>query len=105
MDVKLYGINAASRDYSRYRTVPSAPDPVKRHAAESMGSYDRLMLGGKVQYPTDTKQFARMLAKEAAGDIRTSSDTAKVDMLKSQVASGNYKPDASQIAQHMLCCF
>ena len=58
MDVKLYGTSSAGRDYSIYRTAPSAPDPVRRPPVGSTGTYDQLTLH-KTQYPADTRQFAR----------------------------------------------
>jgi anti-sigma28 factor (negative regulator of flagellin synthesis) len=104
MDVKLYGTRAAGREYPCYRTAPSAPEPARRQTAEIAGSYDRLTLH-QTQYPSDTNQFARILAREAAKDVATPVETSRVDELRRQVAAGTYVPDADQIARHMLCCF
>ena len=102
MDVKLYGTSSAGRDYSIYRTAPSAPDPVRRPPVGSTGTYDQLTLH-KTQYPTDTWQFARILAREAARDISSSqADPARIEELRSRVAAGTYTPDARQTARHML---
>ncbi|MCI8549991.1 MAG: flagellar biosynthesis anti-sigma factor FlgM [Lachnospiraceae bacterium] len=102
MDVKLYGANMIGRDYSFYRTASSVPEPAKQQTAESAGSYDKLMLH-KAQYPSDTKQFARLLAKEAANDMKTPADNTRVEELRRQVMAGTYTPDAGEIARRMLC--
>ena len=104
MDVKLYGTRAAGKDYSCYRTAPSAPEPVRRQKAASTGSYDRLTLH-QTQYPSDPNQFARILAREAAKEVATPVEASRVEELRSQVAAGTYVPDADRIARHMLCCF
>lgn len=101
MDVKLYGISVSGRDYPSYRTAPSVSEPVKRPATESTGSYDKLTL--RQTYPSDTKQFARILAREAARDISAPVSQARVDELRSQVAEGTYIPDAELIASRILC--
>ena len=101
MDVKLYGINAAGRKYPSYRTAPSVSEPARRPAAESAGSYDQLTL--RQSYPSDSGQFARILAKDAAKDISVPASQARVEELRSQVADGTYVPDAARIASRMLC--
>lgn len=104
MDVKLYGTSIVGRDYSFYRTASPAAEPMAKQAAETVvGSYDKLTLRNKTQYPSDANQFARLLAKEAAKEIQTPADNSRVEELRQQVASGTYIPDAEQIAKHMLC--
>ncbi|MCI8505812.1 MAG: flagellar biosynthesis anti-sigma factor FlgM [Lachnospiraceae bacterium] len=104
MKVNLYGTSMVGRDYSSfYRTASSVPGPVKQQTADSIGSYDKLTLH-QTQYPSDTKQFARLLAKEAAKDISApAADDARVAELRRQAEAGTYIPDAGQIAKHMLC--
>lgn len=102
MNVKLYGTSMVGRDYSFYRTASSMPEPVRQQTAESAGSYDKLTLH-KTQYPSDTKQFARLLAKEAAKDLSAPTDNGRVEELRCQAEAGTYIPDAGQIAKRMLC--
>ncbi|MCI9067482.1 MAG: flagellar biosynthesis anti-sigma factor FlgM [Lachnospiraceae bacterium] len=103
MNVKLYGTSMVGRDYSFYRTASSVPEPAKQQTAGSIGSYDKLTLH-QTQYPSDTKQFARLLAKEAAKDISVpAADEARVAELRCQAEAGTYRPDAAQIAKRMLC--
>lgn len=103
MNVKLYGTSMVGRDYSFYRTASSVPEPGKQQTAENVGSYDKLTLH-KTQYPSDTKQFARLLAKEAAKEISVSTaNGSRVEELRLQAEAGTYKPDAGQIARRMLC--
>ncbi len=101
MEVKLYGTNMAGRDYSSYRTAPSAPDQSKPNAAGSIGNYDKLTLH-RTQYPTDPKRFARLLAKEAAKEVSRTTNSERVEELRRQVAAGTYVPDADLIARRML---
>lgn len=103
MNVKLYGTSMVGRDYSFYRTASSVPEPVKQQTVENTGSYDQLTLR-KTQYPSDTSQFARLLAKEAAKDVSIPASDARVEELRRQTEAGTYIPDAGQIARHMLCC-
>ena len=103
MNVKLYGTSMVGRDYSFYRTASSVTEPVKRQTTESVGSYDKLTLH-KTQYPSDTKQFARLLAKETAKEVSSpAADDARVAELRRQAEAGTYTPDAGQIARRMLC--
>ena len=103
MNVKLYGTSMVGRDYSFYRTASSMPEPVKQQTAESVRSYDKLTLH-QTQYPSDTKQFARLLVKEAAKEISTpAADSTRVEELHRQAEAGTYTPDAGQIAKRMLC--
>ncbi len=103
MDVNFYRTSTAGRGYLGYHAAPSAPEPSKRQAVENSGSYDQLTLRGRAPYPSDTTQFARILAREAAKEIQAPPDSARVEKLRVQVASGTYVPDADTIARHMLC--
>ena len=102
MDVKLYGISVKGREYPSYRATPSVSEPARRPAAESAGSYDQLTLR-QTAYPSDTKQFARLLAREAKKELSSPVSTSRVEELRSQVSSGTYQPDAAEIARRMLC--
>ncbi|MCI8465834.1 MAG: flagellar biosynthesis anti-sigma factor FlgM [Lachnospiraceae bacterium] len=103
MNVKLYGTNPVGRDYSFYRTASSIPDPVRQQTVESTGSYDKLTLH-KTQYPSDTGQFAKLLAKEAAKDVSApAANETRIAELSRQIEAGTYIPDAGQIAKRMLC--
>ncbi len=103
MNVKLYGTSMVGRDYSFYRPASSTPEPAKQQAQEAAGSYDMLTLR-QTQYPSDTKQFARLLAQEAAKDVSVpAADEARVAELRRQTEAGTYMPDAGQIAKRMLC--
>lgn len=103
MNVKLYGTSMVGRDYSFYRTASSVSEPAKQQRAESTGSYDKLTLH-QTQYPSDTKQFARLLARETAKDVSVpAADDARVTELRRQAEAGTYIPDARQIAKRMLC--
>ncbi|MCI8513223.1 MAG: flagellar biosynthesis anti-sigma factor FlgM [Lachnospiraceae bacterium] len=103
MDVKLYGTSAVGRDYSCCRTALYTPEQTKRQTAESTGSYDKLTLH-PAQYPSDTKQFAKILTREAVKDVSAPASKARIDDLRNQVASGTYVPDADLIARRILYC-
>lgn len=103
MDVKLYGTSTVGREYSCCRTALYTPEQTRRPAAESTGSYDKLTLHS-TQYPSDTRQFAKILTREIAKDIPAPVNNARIEDLRDQVASGTYVADADQIARRMLFC-
>lgn len=103
MDVKLYGTGAVGRDYPCCRTALSKPDQTKKPTTENVGSYDKLTLHS-TQYPSDNRQFARILTREVSRSIAAPASSARIEDLRSQVASGTYIPDAEQIAERILFC-
>lgn len=103
MDVKLYGTSAVGRDYSCHRTALYTPEQTKRSVAENTGSYDKLTLHS-TQYPSDTRQFAKILTREVSKEISVPVSNMRIEALRDQVTSGAYVPDAEQIARRMLFC-
>lgn len=98
MKITIHNSNA---DFPDYRTVTSTANLSKISAGRESGNYDRISLN-KSPYPDDDMSFARMLAHEAAGRLEGGVGKDRVLMLKQQVESGTYQPDARRIAEHML---
>lgn len=94
-------IHSGNTDFSDYRTVPSTANSPKTSVGQESGNYDTISLN-KSPYPEDDSSFARMLAHEAAVRLEGGVSKDRVLMLKQQVESGSYQPDARRIAEHML---
>ena len=98
MKITIYNGNA---DFPDYRTVTSTANSSKTSVGKDSGNYDTVSLN-KSPYPEDDTSFARMLVHEAAARLEGGVSKERVLMLKQQVDSGTYQPDARRIAEHML---
>lgn len=98
MNIKLYTGNA---DYPDYRTFsPTASKPALP-TDKAAGNYDKATFS-RTQAPSDDTGFARILAREAAGSLKTGASQEKIMELQHQIASGTYKPNARRIAERIL---
>lgn len=69
-----------------------------RHAKAPESSFDQITLsGGQAAGPA-----FRELAASLSQQVRTYNTTGKIQDLRSQVASGEYRPDARETAARML---
>ena len=69
-----------------------------RRAKAAGGSFDQINLsGGQAAGPS-----FRDLAASLSQQVRTLNTTGKIQELRSQVASGEYRPDARETAARML---
>lgn len=88
----------------RFTAAPiTAPGGVRssgtrRARAGAEGSFDQISLsGGQAASPA-----FRDLAASLSQQVRTFNTTGKIQDLRSQVASGQYRPDARETAARML---
>ena len=87
----------------RFTTAPIASPGVVRSsgtrpAKGTEGSFDQITLsGGQAASPT-----FRALAASLSQQVRTYNTTGKVQDLRGQVMSGQYRPDARETAARML---
>ena len=68
-----------------------------RHAKAPESSFDQITLSAA----TDRNAFRQMVS-DLAYQVRTHNTTGKIQELRSQVASGEYRPDARETAARML---
>ena len=69
-----------------------------RRVREAEGSFDQITLtAGQAANPS-----FRELASSLSQQVRTFNTTGKIQELRSQVASGTYRPDARETAARML---
>lgn len=77
---------------------PAGAGRVKESAASENGSFDQITLsGGQAASPA-----FRDLAASLSRQVRTYNTTGKIQELRGQVASGEYRPDARETAARML---
>lgn len=98
MNIKFYTNHT---DYPDYRSLTPAAAKAAPTTGKVTGNYDKATFN-KTQPPVDESSFARILAHEAAGRLEQGAGPEKVAGLRQQVVSGTYKPEARNIAEHML---
>lgn len=77
---------------------PAGTGRMKKSAAGENSSFDQITLsGGQTASPA-----FRDLAASLSHQVRTYNTTGKIQELRSQVASGEYRPDARETAARML---
>ena len=88
----------------RSEGLPSAPIAIgtarsagTRPSLTVEGHYDQISLSGQAAPAT-----FRSLAAALSQQVRTFNTTGKIQELRSQVASGTYRPDARETAARML---
>ena len=78
--------------------APVQPAGAKRARGTAEGRFDQITLSaGQAASPT-----FRDLAASLSQQVRTFNTTGKIQELRSQVASGDYRPDARETAARML---
>ena len=87
-----------------FSTVPISAGAVRsagaRRTREAEGSFDQITLSpwaGQETSPT-----FRAMAASLSQQVRTYNTTGKIQDLRQQVASGEYRPDARETAARML---
>jgi len=101
MNIKLYTSKPATL-YPEYRSLSVPTDKTPRQEpGKTNGNYDKLTIKWSLS-TADEASFARILARETAVKASEGASQERVNALQKQVASGTYKPDARQIAEHML---
>lgn len=85
-----------------FSTAPVAAGSLRGAAAKraraAESSFDQISLsGGQEANPT-----FRSLAAALSRQVRTYNTTGKIQSLRSQVAAGEYRPDAQETAARML---
>lgn len=71
-----------------------------RRAKEAEGSFDQLTLS--VRTEREAGPAFRAIAASLSRQVRTYNTTGRIRDLRSQVASGEYRPDARETAARML---
>lgn len=86
---------AAAKLYS-YQPAERTTRPAETSAPHQ---YDSLTISAA---PTGESRFQKELVSRISHEIRTSTTTGDIQMLRNQVASGTYQVDPSAIAARML---
>ena len=74
-------------------------DPAGRGPGEVGGRFDQVALSSE---PTGTDRFRMELVSRLSREVRSAVTTRDIQALRQQVSTGEYRPDAQQIAARML---
>lgn len=74
-------------------------DQAGRGPGEVGGRFDQVALSSE---PTGTDRFRMELVSRLSREIRSAVTTRDIQALRQQVSTGEYRPDAQQIAARML---
>lgn len=72
-----------------------------RRTKEAEGSFDQITLSARAGQEAGSPTF-RAMAASLSQQVRTYNTTGRIQDLRSQVASGAYRPDARETAARML---
>ena len=91
-------ISSIGRSQRYYPPVTERDTPSLTVTGDN-GKYDSVTLSSSVD---DTSRFYKEMVGRLSQEVRTTTTTGDIRVLRQQVASGTYKPDASSIAARML---
>lgn len=89
-------ISSVGRSQLYYPTTQREP---VASPAQSEGNFDSITLS---THSSGESKFHRELVGRISQEIRTATTTSDIRQLRQEVASGQYKPNASAIAARML---
>lgn len=81
-----------------YYTPAAERDSHTQSVAAESGKFDSVTLSAD----SSTNSFYKTLVGRLTQEVRTATTTGDIRTLRSEVAAGTYKPDASAIAARML---